>query len=179
MGKEVFANYIHSRGGRCKEPFVPINCQAYPEGVIESELFGHEKGAFTGAMAKRIGKFEEANFGTLFLDEICDLPLSLQGKLLRVLENKKIERIGSNKSIDLDVRLISATNKMPESEIASGRFREDLLYRINTLTMVIPPIREKRRFARPNRFLPAQNRDGAEEKDRQGGGLRHVGPAKL
>lgn len=144
VGKEVFANYIHSRGGRCKEPFVPINCQAYPEGVIESELFGHEKGAFTGAMAKRIGKFEEANFGTLFLDEICDLPLSLQGKLLRVLENKKIERIGSNKSIDLDVRLISATNKMPESEIASGRFREDLLYRINTLTMVIPPIRERK-----------------------------------
>lgn len=144
VGKEVFANYIHSRGSRCKEPFVPINCQAYPEGVIESELFGHEKGAFTGAVSKRIGKFEEANFGTLFLDEICDLPLSLQGKLLRVLENKKIERIGSNKSIDLDVRLISATNKVPEDEITSNRFREDLLYRINTLTMVIPPIRERK-----------------------------------
>lgn len=144
VGKEVFANYIHSRGSRCKEPFVPINCQAYPEGVIESELFGHEKGAFTGAVSKRIGKFEEANFGTLFLDEICDLPLSLQGKLLRVLENKKIERIGSNKSIDLDVRLISATNKRPEDEIAGNRFREDLLYRINTLTMVIPPIRERK-----------------------------------
>lgn len=144
VGKEVFANYIHNRGNRKKEPFVPINCQAFPEGVIESELFGHEKGAFTGAVGKRIGKFEEANFGTLFLDEICDLPVSLQGKLLRVLESRKLERIGSNKSIDLDVRLISATNKVPEAEIASGRFREDLLYRINTLTMVIPPIRERR-----------------------------------
>jgi len=144
VGKEVFANYIHNRGNRRKEPFVPINCQAFPEGVIESELFGHEKGAFTGAVNKRVGKFEEANFGTLFLDEICDLPISLQGKLLRVLENRKLERIGSNKSIDLDVRLISATNKTPEAEIASGRFREDLLYRINTLTMVIPPIRERR-----------------------------------
>lgn len=144
VGKEVFANYIHNRGSRRKEPFVPINCQAFPEGVIESELFGHEKGAFTGAVSKRIGKFEEANFGTLFLDEICDLPISLQGKLLRVLENRKLERIGSNKSIDLDVRLISATNKTPEAEIASGRFRKDLLYRINTLTMVIPPVRERR-----------------------------------
>lgn len=144
VGKEVFANYIHSRGSRRKEPFVPINCQAFPEGVIESELFGHEKGAFTGAVGKRIGKFEEANFGTLFLDEICDLPISMQGKLLRVLENRKVERIGSNKSIDLDVRLISATNKVPEAEIISGRFREDLLYRINTLTMVIPPVRDRR-----------------------------------
>lgn len=144
VGKEVFANYIHSCGNRKNEPFVPINCQAYPEGVIESELFGHEKGAFTGAVQKRIGKFEEANFGTLFLDEICDLPMSLQGKLLRVLETRKIERIGSNKSIDLDVRLISATNKMPEQEIAEGSFREDLLYRINTLTLIIPPIRDRK-----------------------------------
>lgn len=144
VGKEVFANYIHSRGKRSKEPFVPINCQAFPEGVIESELFGHEKGAFTGAVGKRIGKFEEANFGTLFLDEICDLPVSMQGKLLRVLESRRVERIGSNKSIDLDVRLISATNKVPEDEITSGRFREDLLYRINTLTMVIPPVRERK-----------------------------------
>ncbi len=144
VGKEVFAHYIHNRGTRRGEPFVPINCQAFPEGVIESELFGHEKGAFTGAVTKRVGKFEEANFGTLFLDEIGDLPISMQGKLLRALETRRIERIGGNKSIDLDVRLISATNKSLEQEIAAGRFREDLLYRINTLTMVIPPIRQRK-----------------------------------
>ncbi|MGF6376790.1 two-component system response regulator HydG [Clostridiales Family XIII bacterium PM5-7] len=144
VGKEVIANYIHNSGNRSKEPFVPINCQAFPEGVIESELFGHEKGAFTGAMGKRVGKFEEANFGTLFLDEICDLPISSQGKLLRALESRKIERIGSNKYIDLDVRLISATNKVPPEEIEKGTFREDLLYRINTLTVTIPPIRERK-----------------------------------
>lgn len=144
VGKEVFANYIHSKGSRRKEPFVPINCQSLPESVIESELFGHEKGSFTGAVAKRVGKFEEANFGTLFLDEIGDLPLGMQGKLLRVLESRKIERIGSNKSIDLDVRLICATNKSLEEEIAAGKFREDLLYRINTLTLIIPPIRQRK-----------------------------------
>lgn len=123
---------------------MPINCQSLPESVIESELFGHEKGSFTGAVAKRVGKFEEANFGTLFLDEIGDLPLGMQGKLLRVLESRKIERIGSNKSIDLDVRLICATNKSLEEEIAAGKFREDLLYRINTLTLIIPPIRQRK-----------------------------------
>lgn len=144
VGKEVFANYIHQRGNRRKEPFVPINCQSLPESVIESELFGHEKGSFTGAVTKRIGKFEEANFGTLFLDEIGDLPINMQGKLLRVLESRKIERIGSNKSIDLDVRLICATNKSLEEEITKGRFREDLLYRINTLTLFIPPIRQRK-----------------------------------
>lgn len=144
VGKEVFANYIHNKGARAREPFVPINCQSLPESVIESELFGHEKGSFTGAVTKRIGKFEEANFGTLFLDEIGDLPIRMQGKLLRVLENRKIERIGSNKSIDLDVRLICATNKSLEEEIAAGRFREDLLYRINTLTLSIPPIRQRK-----------------------------------
>lgn len=144
VGKEVFANYIHNKGSRAREPFVPINCQSLPESVIESELFGHERGSFTGAVTKRIGKFEEANFGTLFLDEIGDLPIGMQGKLLRVFENRKIERIGSNKSINLDVRLICATNKSLEDEIAAGRFREDLLYRINTLTLFIPPIRQRK-----------------------------------
>lgn len=144
VGKEVIANYIHRISDRANEPFVPVNCQVFPEGVIESELFGHEKGSFTGAVDNRIGKFEEANYGTLFLDEICDLPKATQGKLLRSLESRKIERIGSNKFIDLDIRLISATNKTPFTEIKECRFREDLLYRINTLTLTIPALRNRK-----------------------------------
>lgn len=144
VGKEVFANYIHRLSKRKQEPFVAINCQVFPEGVIDSELFGHEKGSFTGANETRIGKFEQANLGTLFLDEIGDLPISTQGKLLRAIESKKIERLGSNKSIDLDVRFISATNKDLNEKISEGNFREDLLYRINTLTLNIPPLRERR-----------------------------------
>ncbi len=144
VGKEVIATYIHQLSNRQEEPFVPVNCQVFPEGVIESELFGHEKGAFTGAIETRIGKFEEANFGTLFLDEIGDLPIATQGKLLRAIESRRIERLGSNKSVNLDIRFISATNKIPEKQISEGEFREDLFYRINTLTLNIPPLRERR-----------------------------------
>lgn len=144
VGKEVIANYIHRMSGRANEPFIPINCQVFPEGVMESELFGHEKGAFTGAVESRIGKFEEANYGTLFLDEIGDMPLSAQGKLLRALETKSIERVGSNKRIALDIRFIFATNKNLEEEIKKGSFREDLFYRINALTFTIPPLRERK-----------------------------------
>jgi transcriptional regulator with PAS, ATPase and Fis domain len=144
VGKEVIANYIHRLSKRRQEPFVPINCQAFPEGVIESELFGHEKGSFTGATDSRVGKFEQANLGTLFLDEIGDLPIMTQGKLLRAIESRKIERLGSNKAIDLDVRFISATNKDLSKAILEGGFREDLLYRINTLTLEIPPLRDRR-----------------------------------
>lgn len=144
VGKEIFANYIHRLSKRKSEPFVAINCQVFPEGVIDSELFGHEKGSFTGANDTRVGKFEQANLGTLFLDEIGDLPVTTQGKLLRAIESRKIERLGSNKSIDLDVRFISATNKDLAEKITEGDFREDLLYRINTLTLKIPPLRERR-----------------------------------
>ncbi len=144
VGKEVIANYIHRKSNRRNEPFIPVNCQVFPEGVIESELFGHEKGAFTGAVGSRVGKFEEANFGTLFLDEIGDLPVTTQGKLLRALETRSIERVGSNKRIALDVRFIFATNKNLDKEIENGTFRDDLLYRINTLTLTIPPLRERR-----------------------------------
>lgn len=143
-GKEVIARYIHGLSERKEKHFIPVNCQVFAEGMLESELFGHEKGAFTGAMEKRIGRFEIANQGTLFLDEIGDIPLNLQGKLLRVLENKEIERVGSNHPIELDIRLISATNKNLEQEIAQSRFREDLLYRINTLTITVPPLRERK-----------------------------------
>lgn len=144
VGKEVVANYIHSISKRAKEPFIPMNCQVFPESLIESELFGHEKGAFTGAITSRIGKFEEADQGTLFLDEIGDLPLTTQGKLLRVLETKKIERVGSNKNIILDVRYIFATNKNLNDAINNGTFREDLFFRINTITVKIPPLRDRR-----------------------------------
>lgn len=144
VGKEVIANYIHRLSSRRQEPFVAVNCQIFPEGLIESELFGHEKGSFTGAVNSRIGKFEQANFGTLFLDEIGDLPLSTQGKLLRAIETRKIERIGSNKSINLNINFISATNKDLKKLILAGTFREDLFYRINTLTLEIPPLRERR-----------------------------------
>lgn len=144
VGKEIIANYIHRLSKRRSEPFVPINCQVFPEGIIDSELFGHEKGSFTGATDTRIGKFEQASLGTLFLDEIGDLPIMTQGKLLRAIESKTIERLGSNKSIDLDVRFISATNKDLAKAIENGMFREDLLYRINTLTLEIPALRERR-----------------------------------
>ena len=144
VGKEVLANHIHRISDRASEPFIPVNCQVFPEGVIESELFGHEKGAFTGAVGSRTGKFEEANYGTLFLDEIGDLPLTTQGKLLRAIETRSIERVGSNKQIRLDLRFIFATNKNLVQGIEEGTFREDLFYRINTLTLTIPPLRDRK-----------------------------------
>ena len=143
-GKEVIAKYIHLMSKRSKENFVAVNCQVFSEGVLESELFGHEKGAFTGAIEKRIGRFEEANDGTLFLDEIGELSLNTQVKLLRVLESRTFERIGSNRSITADIRLISATNKRFNEEIKNGRFREDLFYRINTITIEAPPLRDRK-----------------------------------
>lgn len=143
-GKEVIAKYIHQCSPRRGQNFIAVNCQAFSEGVLESELFGHERGAFTGAVEKRIGRFEEADGGTLFLDEIGELSLSTQTKLLRVIENKTIERIGSNKSIRVDMRLICATNKNIVEEVKKERFREDLYYRINTITIEIPPLRQRR-----------------------------------
>ncbi len=143
VGKEVIAQMIHKSSERADMPFVAINCQFFSESLMESELFGHEKGAFTGAMGKRIGRFEEASGGTVFLDEIGEMALSTQVKLLRVLENRKIERIGSNKEISVDFRLISATNKNLKQAIRESAFREDLNYRINTITLEIPPLRDR------------------------------------
>nr|WP_300092537.1 sigma-54 dependent transcriptional regulator [Sedimentibacter sp.] len=144
VGKEIIAHLIHEKSGRAQMPFIPINCQYFSSGLIESELFGHEKGAFTGAASRRIGHLEEANGGTIFLDEIGDMDESTQVKLLRVLETKRIERIGSNKLIDVDFRLVSATNKDLAKSVLSGRFREDLFYRINTIEINVPPLRERR-----------------------------------
>ncbi len=144
VGKEVFARYIHQNSNRNKYPFVAVNCHAFSETLLESELFGHEKGAFTGAYERRIGRFEAADEGTLFLDEIGDTSPEIQVKLLRTLENKKIERIGSNKIININFRLICATNRNIYEMVAKNCFREDLFYRISTITVEIPPLRDRR-----------------------------------
>lgn len=144
VGKEVFARFIHQNSPRKNAPFIPVNCHAFQETMLESELFGHKKGAFTGAQEDRIGRFEAADQGTLFLDEIADTPMNTQTKLLRVIENKTIERIGSNEGIYCDFRLVSATNKSIESLIEEGEFREDFYYRMSTIIISIPPLRERK-----------------------------------
>ncbi len=142
-GKELFARAIHQLSLRSTHPFVAINCAAMPEGLIENELFGHEKGAFTGANARKLGKFELANRGTIFLDEIGELPLNLQSKLLRVLEEHVIERLGSTMPLQLDVRVVAATNRDLEQAVESGGFRRDLYYRLAVFPIRIPPLRER------------------------------------
>ena len=143
-GKEMVASAIHFNSGRRAKPYIRVSCASLPESLIESELFGYEKGAFTGASERRIGRFEAASSGTLFLDEIGELPLSFQVKLLRVLQERQIERLGSNRPIDVDVRFVSASLRPLEEEIAAGRFREDLYFRVNTVAIHLPPLRERR-----------------------------------
>jgi len=144
-GKELVARAIHNLSKRQEKPFVEVNCAAIPEELIESELFGHEKGSFTGATTQRRGKFDQAHEGTLFLDEIGDMSLKTQAKVLRILQERKFERVGGNKTIEVDVRVIAATNKDIEEEIAEGRFREDLFYRLNVIPFHVPPLRERRK----------------------------------
>jgi two-component system response regulator HydG len=143
-GKEVISKAVHELGDKKDGPFIAINCSAIPENLLESELFGHAKGAFTGANDKKIGLFEEANKGTLFLDEIGDLTLSLQAKLLRVLQERKVKRIGENQYRDISARIICATHKDLRKEVAEGRFREDLYFRLNVIPIYMPPLRERR-----------------------------------
>jgi DNA-binding NtrC family response regulator len=168
-GKELVARTIHNLSPRRKAPFVPINCSAIPETLMESELFGHEKGAFTGAASRRQGCFELAHSGTLLLDEIAEMPLLLQAKLLRVLEERAVRRLGGSQEIDIDVRVLAATNRDPHEAVRAGLFREDLLYRLNVITIELPPLRRRRedlpllaqhlvtqlaeRHVRPARFL--------------------------
>ncbi len=143
-GKEVVARAVHELGDRKNQPFIAINCSAIPENLLESELFGYAKGAFTGAMGSKIGLFEEANNGTLFLDEIGDLALPLQAKLLRVLQERKIKRIGENQSRDITARIICATHKNLKKEVEAGKFREDLYFRLNVIPIYMPPLRDRK-----------------------------------
>jgi len=142
-GKEIIARAIHNKSERKDKSFVEVNCAAIPNELIESELFGHEKGSFTGAIQQRIGKFELANKGTLFLDEVGDMSPQAQAKVLRAIEDGKIERVGGNKKIEVDVRIISATNKNLKDEIAAGNFREDLYHRLNVIPIYIPPLKDR------------------------------------
>jgi len=143
-GKELVARAIHSQSTRADGPFVEVNCAAIPSELIESELFGHMKGSFTGAVADRAGKFEQAHGGTLFLDEVGDMSLAAQAKVLRVLQDGVVSRIGGSKTVEVDVRVLAATNKTLETEIAEGRFRDDLFYRLNVVPIHVPPLRERR-----------------------------------
>lgn len=143
-GKELVAREIHRQSVRSRKPFIEVNCAAIPDALLESELFGHEKGAFTSAIARRKGRFEQADTGTLFLDEVADMSLSAQAKVLRAVQEGRFERIGGEGSLTVDVRIISATNKDVPAEIAAGRFREDLYYRLNVIPITVPPLRDRR-----------------------------------
>ncbi len=160
-GKELIASAIHRLSHRSHKPYVPLNCSAIPDNLLESELFGHEKGAFTGADKKAIGKFQFADGGSIFLDEIGDMPALLQAKLLRVLQDKRIAPLGSNKLSEVDVRVIAATNMNLEDAIKQGSFRRDLFYRLNVLPVVLPPLRERREDipALLQHFLDLKNRE--------------------
>jgi transcriptional regulator with GAF, ATPase, and Fis domain len=142
-GKELFARAVHERSSRASRPFVPVNCAALPEHLVESELFGHERGSFTGALARKPGKFELAHRGTLFLDEIGDLPLNAQAKLLRVLQDGEVHRVGSTQPIKVDVRIVAATNQDLSARVLERKFRDDLFYRLSVFPMHIPPLRDR------------------------------------
>ena len=164
-GKELVARHLHNLSARRNKPFIAVNCGAFSENLVEAELFGHEKGAFTGALSAKAGWFEEANGGTLFLDEIGDLPLPIQVKLLRVLQEREVVRLGSRKSIPIDVRVLAATNVQLERAINAGHFREDLYYRLNVVSLQLSPLRE-----RPGDILPLIRHFIAEYSRRLGYG---------
>src|ERR1700746_622441 len=142
-GKEVVARYVHSRSARSRGAFLSVNCAAIPEQLLESEVFGHEKGAFTGAVARRIGKFEEANGGTLLLDEISEMDVRLQAKLLRALQERVIDRVGGTRPVPVDIRVIATSNRNLGEAVRAGTFREDLLFRLNVVNLKLPPLRDR------------------------------------
>jgi two-component system, response regulator FlrC len=143
VGKEVMARYLHEKSKRAQRPFISVNCAAIPDNLLESELFGHEKGAFTGAMARRIGKFEEADGGTLLLDEISEMDARLQAKLLRALQERVIDRVGGAKPVPVNIRVLATSNRNLVQAVKEGIFREDLLYRLNVINLALPPLRER------------------------------------
>ena len=157
VGKEVFARYIHDQSARAGGPFVAINCAAIPDNLLEATLFGHEKGAFTGAQTAQAGKFEQANGGTLLLDEVSEMPLGLQAKLLRVLQEREVERVGGKKPVPLNIRILATSNRDMAAEVRAGRFREDLFYRLNVFPLEIPALRE-----RPDDIVPLARKTLAE-----------------
>ncbi len=177
VGKEVFARFIHQHSTRAKGPFVAINCAAIPEQLLESTLFGHEKGAFTGASQAQAGKFEQADGGTLLLDEISEMPLLLQAKLLRVLQEREVERVGGQRPVKVNIRVLATTNRDMPAEVTAGRFREDLYYRLNVFPLHIPALRE-----RPGDILPLARRllqRFAQQMTRPGLGFSPAAEASL
>ena len=174
-GKELVAHALHAMSPRAAEPFVEVNCAAIPEELIESELFGHIKGSFTGAHEDKIGKFQKADGGTLFLDEVGDMSLRTQAKVLRALDEQRFEPVGAAESVQVDVRVVAATNKNLEEEIERGNFREDLFYRLNVIPFFVPPLRDRaRRHSAAGRSLPARihHRLRAQAQGADAGGLR-------
>ncbi|MBI5783972.1 MAG: sigma-54-dependent Fis family transcriptional regulator [Rhodocyclales bacterium] len=166
-GKEVFARYIHDQSARARGAFVAINCAAIPDSLLEATLFGHERGAFTGAQMSQAGKFEQANGGTLLLDEISEMPLGLQAKLLRVLQEREVERVGGKRPVALDIRVLATSNRDMAAEVKAGRFREDLFYRLNVFPLAIPALRE-----RPGDILPLARHFLSMHGSRDGRALR-------
>lgn len=148
-GKEVFARHIHQKSSRASKPFISVNCAAIPENLLESELFGHEKGAFTGAVARRIGKFEEANHGTLLLDEISEMDFRLQAKLLRAIQEQEIDRVGGKTPVKVNLRILATSNRDLPEEVKKGNFREDLYFRLNVINLCLPPLRERKEDITP------------------------------
>ncbi|MEW6236339.1 MAG: sigma-54 dependent transcriptional regulator [Candidatus Omnitrophota bacterium] len=168
-GKEILARAIHAASPRAQRSFIPIHCAALPEGVVQSELFGHEKGAFTGAVSRREGRFELADGGTVFIDEVGDIPLNVQVQLLRVLQERSFERVGGSQTLSVDVRIVAATNRDLQKAIAQGEFREDLYYRLGVIAIVIPPLRDRREDIPPlirhflQRYAPGRSIDISRE----------------
>jgi len=181
----VMARYLHKRSRRADKPFISVNCAAIPENLLESELFGHEKGAFTGAIARRIGKFEEADGGTLLLDEISEMDIRLQAKLLRAIQERVIDRVGGSKPVPVDIRIIATSNRILQEAVMRGEFRKDLLYRLNVMNLHIPPLRERPRdlialaeffldkYAAANGFTRTLS-DGARERIQSAAWLGNV-----
>ena len=171
-GKEVMSRYIHQKSKRANGPFISINCAAIPESLLESELFGHEKGAFTGAVARRTGKFEEANGGTLLLDEVSEMHPSLQAKLLRAIQERVIDRVGGNTPVKVDIRLIATSNRDMEQTVREGKFREDLYFRLNVINLALPPLRE-----RPADIVPLASMFAAKYSEQNGIPNKRLSPA--